>query len=166
MASRLHWFRCIFDHEGKQVACELAEPRETDGGLVHFVRARDIKQAWTKAEKRLHAAKARARRAQYERDGKCRCGREKDVPGGKRCSICVEEKRAENARRRDREHGEVVPTPDRHETIVRHRDIDRAVVRLETLREALRRVLAARTMTAAIQALQDEIEKITGGKAA
>lgn len=160
---REFWFRTEYGVDGTRLTCTLAEPRETDNGLVFFVRARDIAHAWKIADRKAHAARMRARRAQYAREGKCRCGRPWKPKKGepKRCPTCTASKSDEDARYRERLKGVDIPRPSHAVTIAARRDLEREIGRLEGLREALRWFLALPRADACAR-ITGEIEKLAG----
>lgn len=156
--NRPKWFRVEVDIEGKVLSARLADPPHEDGGLVFYVQARDLEQAEKKAHARYLYAMTCARRAQYERQGLCRCGNKRDA-GGKRCSWCLGLGRAYKKRK---DAGEAAPP--RREVMAARRDAQDEAIRAETLRQVHRFALIARTMPEFLQWLRAELEK--SGKAA
>jgi len=140
MADGLRWFKYVYDVDGNVLTRELAVAPQDDNGLTFFVRAKDFESADRKADNRYMLAKTKARHAQYDREGKCRCGRARDVLGDngkprKRCSLCLESNAEYKERSKRRAQGEELPHRARLEVMEERRSADRAALRLEVLAE-------------------------------
>lgn len=132
------WFRVETDADGAIVSCVLVEAAGKAGPGVFYVEAFDLPHARKLGESSFAARRLRKRRAEWSKAGRCtKCGGERG-PTGKRCSVCQEMKRAENARAYRRGRGEFVPAPTRQEGAERRQDAVAASSRAETLREVLR----------------------------
>ncbi len=164
-------FRVEVDQDGKVISIREVERAGTDRGGVFYIRARSEKAAGKAAFNAYYKLRVRARRAKLRAEGKCDCGRPRDLPvapGSKTlralCRACTESNRESHDRKRRRDAGEAVPMPDKGETLRRRREAERAEDRLEILRQVNRRFLADRAGFA--RWLQGEIEKLAGRSAA
>lgn len=136
MSAAKHWFRVELDGNGKLISCAVvAEPADPAHGLFFF-KATTSERASRLAYNAHHTKLLNARRAQYAKEGRCRCGRLRDRKDGPRCMVCIQRQSADNARRALRKKGIKVPKPDRRESIAARRNEEREAVRLETLRQA------------------------------
>lgn len=163
-------FRVEVDEDGKVLSIREVERAGTAKGGVFYVRARSEKAAGKAAYNAYHRLRLRDRRARYRAEGKCDCGRARDVrkPGSNEffinCSACLKGMTDSKERKRRRDAGEDVPRPSVGESLRRRRQAEREEHRLEVLREVNRRFLADRQGFA--RWLQGEIEKLAGRSAA
>ena len=75
----MFWFRVELDEKGKVISCaQVAKAAEGVAGGVFFFKAANGKSAAEKAYREHHRLQLAARRAQYAREGRCKCGRHRD----------------------------------------------------------------------------------------
>lgn len=159
-----HWFKVTTDADGKVVSCEVVDKAGTDRGGVFYFRARAPATAQRRAVREYHRLKTGSRRRRFMAEGLCHCGRD-PVPGTKRCRYCVETHDRYVERKRLRDAGEHVPTPDKAETTRLRREADRAEWRLDALEEVA--VILARQGTTALREwLRRQLRQRVKGQAA
>jgi len=161
MANGLLWWRVETDADGKTVKCELAVAREHDTGLVFFVRARDTRHAGRLAFNAYMLAVTKARHAQYAREGRCKCGRDRDVAGKKMCSGCLARNAEYKKRNARRAAGETIPHQSRLEVIEQRRADDRDALRLAVLEEVRGWWKESNNVWRFVARLKLEIEKLS-----
>jgi hypothetical protein len=105
---KAHWFRVELGPRGKVRSWRRVEAQGQDGVAVVYVLAESEAEVGRLAYNAYQRALLKARRAKLEAEGRCRCGRPKDLDG-KRCSRCVELGRIYNRRRDAKRRGETVP---------------------------------------------------------
>lgn len=160
------WYRIEVGQDGKVVSCELAEKPEEDNGLIFYVRAKDQRHAGRLAFNAYMLAITRARHAQYDREGKCRCGRKRDVAGRRWCSVCLEANKVYKDRSRKLAAGKTAPEKaERRDVIALRKEQDAQAIRVEAFRTVLRWALTLKPGEL-IRKLQEEIVKIAGRDAA
>lgn len=135
------WWRVEIDAEGRMVKAEPVEAIGANGLGVIYVLAFDIKGARKSAFNEYCALRNKIRRARYHADGKCGCGRERDLEGRK-CSECIRQRQEHKKRSAARARGEEVAPIDKAETyrkrLIRERGEYRAEVLSEVRTQALR----------------------------
>jgi hypothetical protein len=154
----------VIAEDGTVLESELVSEAGKDGNGVYFVRAHDRAQATRLASRSHEAEVLRARRARYAKEGKCRCGRERDLPDAKTCSSCRRQSLDAQERSDRRKRGEVVPSPDRRTAIAARRESERADLRVEVLNEVLSASRRKRSIEALREWIWSEIKKVTGRK--
>ena len=136
--SKRRWFRVVVDGKGKAVDCRPVGDQGTAELGIFFVLAADAKEAARLAGNAHARDLLAARRARYESEGRCKCGRARDRAGLTTCSACLERHRIHAQRKRARERGEVVPPLDRRTVLLERKEQERGNVRFETLVEVQR----------------------------
>ena len=142
----MNWYRVRVSQHGVKDVEEVSR-REEDGSRVYYVQASsktEVAQRGKDAYNAYCREKVRARREQLANANRCTCGRERNIAGRKKCSVCIE--RARNFRKRHpgkrartgqpRDEGARVAA-----NLVRQRDRQNEI-RLETLLEARARFSA------------------------
>lgn len=125
----LRWFRLEIDTAGKVVSCVPVERAEQNGRSWVYVQAADAKAAQRAGMNAYMRDVMRVRRAELDRQGKCRwCGRKNDRAQGKRCSICSAKDIAYSQRQRDKAAGKPVPALDRKVAIAERKNEERSQV--------------------------------------
>lgn len=131
-----YWWKVVVDADGKVVSCALALEQGEDHNSTFFVSARDTRHAGRLAFNRYMLALTKVRHAQYAREGKCRCGRLRDVQGHVRCAVCMDANKVYKKRSRARAKGEELPPKaERRDVIAARKDSERAAIRISALEE-------------------------------
>jgi hypothetical protein len=133
----LRWFRVETDSKGRVLSVSLVECAGTDEKRVFYVPAGDedaARELGRKAFNAYAAARNRENRARLRAEGRCDCGRERDLPG-KNCSVCLQKSREYDARALARKHGENVPPADWKGSRDARRAADAEALRLSVLEE-------------------------------
>lgn len=162
------WWRVAFAIDGSLLSAVPVTEASADEPRVFYVYVEDddhggpelaVKMASALAAQEKYRRGMYARRAIYEKEGRCRCGR-KPEPGFKTCPACQEKGRASHERAEKRAAGEVVPVPDKSESYRERREEEAREVRKATLRE-VRRVVGESRSLAQVQAwVTDELVKL------
>jgi hypothetical protein len=161
------WWRVELSESGKVLKCsEAIEPPVKPGcASIFYVLAVDQAAAERAAFNAYCAANNRRRRARYDAEGKCRCGRPRDTEF-KRCSACLALDREHDERYKARKRGETVPPRDRLAVDARRKQNEAQQARLAVLREVEQAWLEASTNKLFTAWLKREIEAITGRRVA
>lgn len=134
-----HWYCVELDLDGNVQRCERvdAKPEHAGCGVV-YVLADDEGSAKKKAYNLYQRIRLTERRVRYLAEGKCRCGRDRDLTGKRECSKCRERGRLHWARQTAKKKGApapALPPQQRKERLAERRDEARASIRLEVLQE-------------------------------
>jgi hypothetical protein len=162
-----NWYRVVVDGQGKAVDCRSVGEEGTAELGVYFELAESPEQAKQQAG-RSHAAVLLAnRRARYDAEGLCKCGRKRDRPnpaGGlfKVCSGCASRHAVHDERKRKRDRGEVVPPLDRRVVLQERKQTEAETQRLEVLQECRDAWRSNATVGGYTRWLENEIAKIAG----
>lgn len=166
------WYRVELDSEGAVISSKLVESAGADRGGVFYIRAKSPEAAGKAAFNAYYKLRLRARRAKLRAEGKCDCGRARDVPvkpGSKElramCAGCLKNNMESHERKRRRDAGEDVPSPDKSETLRLRREAERSELRLDTLRQVNRQFLALPKVDF-MRWLQKELTALVGRSAA
>lgn len=160
-----HW-RVLFGRDGAiKSITEIQGARGRDWIIVHAPTEELARKAAFNA---YCAQKKRERIKKLDAEGRCKCGRKRDVEGQLGCSVCLERMHGYRAARKKREAEGTAETHVRDETarvqtyLVRHRERT-SEVRLEVLLEVRRWWLESRNVGVFSERLAKEIELCTGG---
>lgn len=135
------WFRVLVDASGKAVDCRpVSAEGDASGGVFYFL-ATSASAAARLASKSHESRLLAARRARYDAEGRCKCGRERDRLPLLTCSGCDERHQLHVERRRAKNRGEEVPPLDRRAVLQERKRSDLDTVRFETLLD-VQRILA------------------------
>jgi hypothetical protein len=168
----LFWFRLELDGSAKVISCVKVIAAGTSEGGVFYVPARNAESAAKLAYNAHNAALLRARRAQYAKEGRCRCGRPQPERaandprlGEKRCDVCLKKQSEHNKRRALREKGVDIPKPDRRTAIAARRVEEADILRLSVLKE-VDEVWRAKGAVGLRIWLRKELARLSKGRAA
>jgi len=148
MANPTVWYRLVLDERGKVDSCECVDAAGESSLRVVYVMARTPKEAARKAYNRHCALRLRATRKRLDAEGKCRCGRERDRAGFKRCSWCKDRSRVYHERLEAKARGEAVAPLSVRETRDRRRAEESAGFEVSLLVEVEAAADTCRTMGA------------------
>lgn len=129
------WWRIEMDTDGRMVKAEPVEAVGQNGLGVLYVLAFDIQAAKKAAFNTYCALRNKIRRARYHSEGKCGCGRARDIEGNRKCSECIRQRHRSKDRANAKKRGEPVEVLDKTETYRKRRETERQELRLEVLRE-------------------------------
>jgi len=147
---RLSTWRVEFNPDGSLDSCIEMDRGAPDGVTIVYVRAPTRNYAIYLARQRILQHE---RRARYDLEGKCKCGRQRDT-AGRLCQTCLARDRAQ---RRCVHAG-----PKGPKQLARREDLQ-ATERLATLLE-VRRVLAEVGPAFIGHWLDEQVEELTGGR--
>lgn len=154
------WFRVTVDDAGKVIDCRPVSSEGSDELGVYFFRAISAAAAGKLAANAHSARLLAARRARYEAEGLCKCGRERDRKGFKTCSGCNDRHKVHVERKRARERGEEVPPLDRRTVLQERKRSELDSVRFETLLD-VQRVLTRQGAEGLRRWLGVQLERLT-----
>jgi hypothetical protein len=171
MKTKRTWFRVVVDGAGKAIHCQAVGDEGSAELGVFYVLAESAKAA---AQQAINAHAARllaARRARYDAEGLCKCGRKRDRPnptGGlfKVCSGCATRHAVHEERKRKRDRGEVVAPLDRRAVLQERKQTEAETLRLDVLQECRDAWRKHSTVGGYTRWLENEIAKLTGRKVA
>lgn len=122
------------DGEVDRGATRVLARVEEDGARVVIVQAHSKQEAEAIAYRQRQRMAQRHRRTRLRAEGKCDCGRARDLPG-KTCSHCLKTQKDHTARYLARKRGEVVPPVSKAPAFAARRAEQAEAVRLEVLEE-------------------------------
>lgn len=161
----MHWYRVLLV-KGRPTSAEVVEAPETDTTAVVYALAKSKADAFAKgraAYNRYCAEKLAERRQRLAEENKCRCGRDRNVPGRKRCAVCLARGQADKRRLKERRAAGVEAHRDEPARVdanrARQRD-RREEIRIETLIEVRRRWQVSQTNASFERWLDGEIDAI------
>lgn len=166
MSQEQSWWKIVVGDDGKVKSCELVDHAEKNGRTVFYVQAGDEDTAARLAANRYYAANNRRRRARYEAQGKCRCGRPKDSAEFKRCKVCRKLEAEHKDRHEARKRGEEVPLRSRVDQVQRRKADEAEQARLAVLIEVQDAWLSQPTNRQFTAWLRQQIEAIAGKRVA
>jgi hypothetical protein len=137
------WWRLTVDELGHVTSCEPVEAIGANGLGVIYVLAFDRKGAQKAAFNEYCNIRNKLRRARYDQEGKCDCGRMRDIEGKRKCTVCIAMRRRSKERAQAKARGEDVEQLDRVETYRKRRETEGAVLRRVVLEEVWQRWLKA-----------------------
>jgi hypothetical protein len=157
------WFRVTVDGAGKVTDCRpVASKGDAKGGVFFF--AAKTAAAASQLAARTHARLQLAeRRAQYAREGRCKCGGERDDDALKTCSRCRGNAKVYSARATVRKAG-IEPAPlDRRAALQERKQHEHSGVRFAVLVEVQATLERCRRDPKSFERwLAGQIEKLTG----
>jgi hypothetical protein len=160
-----HWYRVELGPRGKVRSIKQVERQGEDGVSVVYVLAGDPANVSRLAHNAYQNALLKARRAKLEAEGRCRCGRPKDLDG-QRCSRCIELARIYNRRRDAKRRGEEVEPMHRRDRDEERRAEFRREFELSILVECENALEACRTKGDFARWLRQRMAKLEGRRRA
>ena len=130
-----HWFAVHFDDKGGVRSVSLARIQCSSTLAVIYVFAATPDDAAAAGYRMRQRMLQTRRRAEYEAQGLCRCGRPRDVEGKRRCSLCASRGRAYQQRAKLQSEGERIIAPPKREAFKRLAAENRENTRLAVLLE-------------------------------
>lgn len=155
-----NWYRVEFDARGHVVRVTLQSAPGESTNTVVYVEAKGIEAAGKLAERLYSRRKVAERRAKYKAEGKCPCGRERDLDGV-HCSVCLSNKQGTRERRRMGLNRPDATALRLAKSDTRRRD-RRAEMRHEVLLELEAKLATFRSVAAAQLWVRREIRKLQG----
>jgi hypothetical protein len=164
------WFRVVVDGSGKVIHCQAAGDEGTAELGVFYILAENAKAAAQQAINRHAAKMLAARRARYDAEGLCKCGRKRDrVLDGKLlkvCTGCTSRHKVHEQRKLARIRGEAVPPLDRRVVLQERKQTEAEAIRLAVLEEARQAWRNHPTVGGYTRWLENEIAKLSQRKVA
>jgi hypothetical protein len=129
------WWRIEIDGNGKAGIPVPVEALGENGLSRVYVLAYDIKQASKAGFNAYCALRNQIRRARYDAEGKCGCGRVRDIEGKKKCKECIKQRQRSKSREKQKKRGEPLEVLDKTETYRKRREDEARQSRLAVLTE-------------------------------
>ena len=141
----MQWFRVELDETGKMVSSRIVDLAEKRDGKpsVYYFRASDAKSAAQLAYRECHRVRQQARREQYKKEQRCKCGRSREKETLQEralghCPACLKLKRQDDARRVLRAKGLPTPPIDKAARFTDRRNEEKRELLIEVREQLLR----------------------------